>query len=70
MSVELSQVNEYLKTQKVLINLKVTATPNVMKTLRRSWKKSWNLKRSKEFELCQTKVKMKVLMKFVYQPNT
>ena len=70
MSVELSQVNKYPKTKNVLLNLKVTATPDIMKTVNRSWKKSWNLKRSKEYEPCQTKVKMKMLMNFFYQPNT
>ena len=32
--------------------LKVTAKPKVVENLKRSWKKSWNLKSSKEYEPC------------------
>ena len=37
------------KSEKIF---KVTTKPKVLENLKRSWKKSWNLKSLKEYELC------------------
>ena len=50
MFVELCKVQKYPKTRKVLNFFKVAAKPKVLENLRMSWRKSWNLKRSKEYE--------------------
>ena len=47
-SVELFKVQKYAKKRKV----KVTAKPKVLENVKRSCKKSWNLKSSKEYEAC------------------
>ena len=38
--------------EKVFEFLKLTAEPMVMENLKRSWKKSWNLRSSKEYKPC------------------
>ena len=50
MSVELFKAQNTLKQGKFLKFLKVTAKPKVLEILKRSWKKSWTLKSSKEYE--------------------
>ena len=47
-SVEPFKIKKYSKTRKVFEFLKLTAKPKVLENLKRSWKKSWNLKNSKE----------------------
>ena len=51
-SVESLRSKTTLKQGKFLKFLKVTAKPKVLENLKRSWKKSWNLKSSKECEPC------------------
>ena len=52
-SVELLEVKKYPQTRKTVKGLKVTTKPKVMKNLKRSWKKSWNLNISEEYKPCQ-----------------
>ena len=50
MSVKLLRSKNTLKQGKFLKFLKLTAKPKVMENLKRSWKKSWNLRSSKGYE--------------------
>ena len=52
MSVDSLRSKNTLKQGKFLKFLNVTTKPKVLENLKRSWKKSWNLKSSKEYEPC------------------
>ena len=51
-SVELFKIKKYPKTGEIEKFLKVTAKLKVLENLKRSWKKSWNLKNSGEYDPC------------------
>ena len=52
-SAEMFKVKKYLiKQGKCLKFFKLTAKPKVLEKLKRSWKKSWNLKSSKAYKPC------------------
>ena len=51
-SVELLKSKNTPGLEKLWKFLKVTTKPKVMENLNRSWKKSWNLKRLKEYKPC------------------